>query len=311
MTVTQTETGPIRAFYRGLTVPSGLSIVIALAVTAATLTYCCLTIDERWVSQSSQLFGNSAEDDQDFVTRRALELRTGEPDSPIAILIGVEPVEDDWKGLDLVDSNGKNAGSTYDLRTASQSVWETLAICDQIPRDTVGSLFLFISPTSLEAGTEVAVELDRHPSFGFRSVSLALELHRQGESIVPFRDVYFLDNYWYLLSRIPTAFSRSIFLDHDLVNRKSLSEEGALPPKGVSPPECHSEENLALNLSVLENMLERLRASRLLEMSIILDDRSLNVDGDATEGTIDAQRLFDEVRAISERQQIELIDSRA
>ena len=47
--------------------------------------------------------------------------------------------------------------------------------------------------------------LDLEPRFGFRSPAMTVELQRLEQPTVPVRDNYLLDNYLYLLRRLPTA----------------------------------------------------------------------------------------------------------
>lgn len=306
MVVARSKTNPFRAFYRGLTTPSGLSIVIAVALATATLIYGYATIDEEWVFQNSHLLSSSATHEQDSVTRGALELRLAKSARPAVILIGSKPTKADLNRFDPIAFSGDSSTAVYDLRTSSQSIWETLAICDQIPLDTLGRLVLYLNSASLKSGSDEAIQLDRHPRFGFRSASLAVELQKLGKSTVPIRNVYFLDNYSYLLRRLPMLVSNSISVDHARVNQEMISDNQSFTPDGLSPANSRSEENLALNLSVLDNMLKRLRTSRLLELSIVFDDWSVDADDNEAETKFDLQ-ILDQVRSLADRQEIELI----
>lgn len=304
-TASQNSFTPFRAFCEGLTRPSGLSVFIAIFVAAASLIFGSSTIDENWVIHRSPVLRQDVNHERDLITRRALELRTMESDRPIVILVGRGDLGSEPNVAKMPSFGSDHAPAIFDLRTSSQIVWESLAICDQVQRDIVGKLVLYLNLTMLDVGIEEAVQLDRQPDYGFRSASLAVELQKLGRSTVPLRNVYFLDNYSYLIRRLPLVSSRSPTGNSQQLSQPESQSQSIQEPRSVNR---HETGNLTRNLPVLESMLERLSISRTLSVSIVFDIPRLDVDGIAPEATSELRQAIDNVRTLAERYQIELTE---
>jgi len=138
-----------RAFNAGLMRASGTSMVVAFAVATAVIIFCSSEIDEEWVIRNGRLFVRGIEDVHGQVTQRALELKVSGSKQPAVVLLG-DTVASEVSSRAHLKASLVNTDDVkvYDLRTSAQTLWEALALSDQIPRHATGAVLLQLSPAS-------------------------------------------------------------------------------------------------------------------------------------------------------------------
>lgn len=308
-TTSKSRMSTLQGFKQGITQPSGVSILIAVAFAGVTILMGCKVANEDWVADNGWLFVRGNDDTYGRITQRALQLRVSHSERPAVIALG-DTLSQDVSPASQEGSLFETSGNPeiHDLRTSSQSLWEALALSDQIPRHTTGAVLLELSPACLASGRKMARSLDLEPKFGFRSPAMTVELQRLQQPTVPVRGNYLLDNYLYLFRRLPTALKNS-YLSQD------NSETPLGPSKPNSDPATHAEkfdpesehENLTQNLALLERLIDKLQSTRLVQPVVVFDSGYTLADTTAEGSNREEVNLYEKILAIANRRGITLL----
>lgn len=271
------------AFLRGLSVPSGVSVLVAcgsIFIAFATI----LAIGPRFMA--SDAYKLALSDGFDTYVRVSHQVLKGIPDEKPAVLVlgtslmvsCVNPKN--TLENQIADATGRDM-HVMELASAAQTTWEMAAIVDKV-RPTDGSVLVIgLSPGVLARGLDDGsasspYELAKQPKLAFTSEAFDIELRREGFRVPSRTGVYFLDNASFYLARRrdimsnvvrPTRYADPLdapWMDH--VNRPEFwqEEHEALPVVTR-----RYDTNLEKNFGVLSRMIERARKAKGVEIVIL------------------------------------------
>jgi len=286
----------MQEFLHGLLQPSK----IALATTLTTAVTICISagvgVTESWMVENGAILAYGGDDAYLDFTRRALELHQGQPHSPYVFLVGSRAWVADLNDAELAaqwSSESDGEASFVDLSTPGQSLTESLAIVDHVPRITEGVLAVVVSPASLLEGPEMLRLLDARPRLGLRSPAVYVALYRLGIDAIPLRHNYFIDNFTFLLSRSDAA---AMNLWRRVSPRSDLTIEQAPAEHDRPSVEIEAEFNAAhldVNLEVLDHVLLRLSQRPNLRSMVYLGRAPGVASESLIEGVRETAALYD------------------
>lgn len=241
-------------FCSGLVQPTPLSLLVAIVVAIVVSVACATIVTEAWMAEHGALFTDGQADIYGTVTREALALATCRSDRPAVLLAG-SLTGDRWSPE--TDPCEEDSPRVVDLRTPSQTMFESLGLADQFPTGSLEYVVLVVTPETLRMGTDRLTDLHGRSRIGVRSAAATVLLMQRGVPTITLRGNYFVDNQAYLLSRTP-IFARNVL--RDLLGMKAASVE--IPFEASYSPQADSgardEETVQKNLESLDRLLGRI-----------------------------------------------------
>lgn len=187
----------------GLTTPSPLAAGVAIGLTLAACAWAVLLITAARVAAQGRTYLASSAEDYDAVASAdllAFQHRTPVPE--VLVVLGgstarASLLEEDLRGLN--DATARRA--VLKLCTSRQSLWETLALAEQLDGPLRGHAIVGVGPSLFAMGDEMLTSWARQPRLGVRSDSLDRAQASRGLPLRSRTGVYALDNAPFLLAR--------------------------------------------------------------------------------------------------------------
>lgn len=246
---TSTRSGCASEFFSGLTKPTALSLLVAILVAVAIWATGASIVTKSWMAEHGEWFTDGPDDIPGVVTQQALAM-TAKP--PAVVIAG--HLAGNRLAPDIQDNR---LGRVVDLRTPSQTLFETLDLLDQLPAGSPARIVLVISSESLQTSTLQYIRRQSRRRIGVRSTAATVMRLQRGVEVVGLRGNYFVDNQSYLISRVPVT-ARNLV--RRWLGKEAPSRGQTLPTPG--PDKVHPTDDagalVGKNLASLEQILNRL-----------------------------------------------------
>ncbi len=276
----QLRTGPWPSFVDGLVRPSPVAIGIAVVLNALIFSALLVGLTPRFLASKPMGFlAENATDYDAIVTSQIIALQVHPVADPMVIVLGASTTRAALLYKDLSDgleSRGFRDVRVVKLCTSRQSLWETLALVENLPAGVRGVAVLGVGPSLFSMGSDDLKDLAHHPRLGIRSTLLDGELRAHAIPVRDRTDNYFIDNAAFLLARLnvlPRNYlrpGRTAYVDSRYVG-KGAATAAAWELKGtrVDSRLDHLGENWLQNLQVLERIIELIRSRTSLKIVLV------------------------------------------
>jgi hypothetical protein len=281
----QSHTKPWPSFVDGLVSPSPVAVGIAVLLNALIFSALVLGLTPRFLaSKPTGFLAENATDYDAFVTSQILALQAHPIVEPMVIVLGASTTRAALLYKDLsegLDSRGFHDVRVVKLCTSRQSLWETLALVENLPAGARGVVVLGVGPSLFSMGSDDLTELAHHPRLGIRSKYLDSEFQAHAIPVRNRSANYFFDNAAFLLARLdvlPRTYLRSkrtAYVDSRYVGKGAATTAAwELKGKRVDSRLAHLRENWLQNLGVLERIINLVRSRT--NLKVVLVESPLN-----------------------------------
>lgn len=274
-----------RAFLDGLVQPSPLAIGLALSINIVGFAALALLLTPGFLAtRPAGLLAEHATDYDAFVTSRVIALGRRTGDEPLFVMLGGSTTRAALLESDIAD--GLRAEGLAELRvvklcTSRQSLWETLALAENLPAGSRGVVLIGIGPALFATGADDLADLARHPRLGIRSTTLDAEFRRRSLPVGPRSGIYPVDNAPYVLARLDTLLKSLL---QDSARQEVDSRYVGMAPAPADQRIAIGERvdrrlaefpvNRSSNLAVLDRIVETIRSRT--DLHIVLVEAPLN-----------------------------------
>jgi hypothetical protein len=192
-------------FWHGVTRPSLTSLVVAFSLSALLFVALCFSITPDFLKRSKYRYLMENPFDRRLpVTNKIFYSRRLKP--PDIVILGdsliVRCMAGEERLADMVAAKlARPAPLVYDLSLDGESLWEMVALVDQLPPRFNGVLVLGVGPGIISVPLEDYANAIYKPGLGFTSEALDNEARSRGVK-VPYRTgIYFVDNWRFFAAR--------------------------------------------------------------------------------------------------------------
>lgn len=272
-------------FWYGLTRPSSISVCGALVVTFVLYALLFWSVNPAFMAaHGNEIFANDDRDYDLFVSNRALQLSLAPSREEKLIVLGASTTRaallETHLEAALARSGHADIG-VYVLCTMKQSLQDALALVEQIPSTTRGTLVLGLTPGMFSVSPQYALQNAQSSRMGFRAEIYDDLLLSESSPRRPPTGIYAYDNASFLLGRLKPALTNLLGQDE---LQPTDSWYAGRPPLSATRYKAHSarvRENLRLfdqyfdsNLRLLEQLVNHVQTHD--NLKLVLFDAPVN-----------------------------------
>jgi hypothetical protein len=279
--------GPLADFLAGLVRPSAIALGVAsLVVLVATGALLAILVPSRLTHGLDRYLFGVGDDEYVQVTMDVLRLRSRSSGAPLVAIVGASVGMGAILERDLARVLRSEMAPDVEVRefaTARQTLWESAAIIEMIPRGTAGALILEVGPSRFTRTADDLDSLYRRPRLGFRSALLDRAARRAGFRPPPLTGIYALDNRLFIAPRLPTAL-RNVIKDrlglplptyrYRYPNRVAEADLWNEIATRVSDRFVDYQKLMRSNLPVLDSLIALVRART--RMTVVVLEHPMN-----------------------------------